>query len=142
MKPKHIRWFFIGLLGLLLFVSIVLPEPRTLGISAAWTNGNYRFAGGTEPGALAFAALFIVFYLALMHAAPPELGEPLPGVLRRFFAFWLDFIIAMIAAGPILGILATVVEWRRTGVFEWFFERETPAPGDMLLRSYSILRYR
>jgi uncharacterized RDD family membrane protein YckC len=36
----------------------------------------------------------------------------------------------MIAVGPIVGILPTLTEWRRTGVFEWNFERTTHAAGD------------
>jgi hypothetical protein len=133
MNVKRIRWFFISLLGLVTFFAILSPAPVTLGASSTWTNGNYRFAGGTHPAALVVAALFTILYFALMVVAPPELGEALPGVVRRFFAFWLDFIIAMIVIGPAFGIFATIAEWRRTGVFVWMFERETSAPTDILL---------
>jgi RDD family len=71
-----------------------------------------------------------------MVAAPPALGGVLPGVVRRFFAFWLNFMIAMMVIGPTFGVLVTVVtvaEWRRTGVFVWMFERETPVSTDILL---------
>jgi hypothetical protein len=133
MSVKHIRWFFISLLGLVAFLAILSPAPVTLGASSTWANGNYRFTGGTHPAALVLAALFTILYFTLMVAAPPELGEALPGVVRRFFAFWLDFIIAMMVIGPTFGIFATIAEWRRTGVFVWMFERETPAPTDTLL---------
>jgi RDD family len=133
MSMQYIRWFFISLLGLVTFLAILLPAPVTLGASSTWTNGNYRFAGGTHPAALVVAALFAMLYLVLMTAAPPELGRTLQGVVRRFFAFWLDSIIAMMMIGPTFGILATIAEWRRTGVFVWIFERETPASTDNLL---------
>jgi hypothetical protein len=121
MMAKHFRWLFVGLLVVLLFVGIV-AEPTSIGVSAQWSNDRYRFAGGTQPWALAFAALIVGLYLLLMYAIPSSLGKPLPGVVRRFVAFWLDFVLAMMAVAPIFGVLPTLTEWRRTGVFEWVFE--------------------
>ncbi len=72
-------------------------------------------------------------YFVLMYAEPSASRVPLPGIFRRFVAFWLDFLIAMMMAGPIVGLLPTIVEWRRTGVFEWAIERNTPAAWDSLL---------
>jgi len=74
-----------------------------------------------------------------MYSPPIHVGSPLPGVLRRFLAFWLDFILAMVAVGPIFGVLPVLIEWRRTGVFEWTFERTSPAPGDKLLLTIGLL---
>jgi RDD family protein len=139
MSVKHIRWSFIGLLGLVTFLAILLPAPVTMGASSTWTNGNYRFAGGTHPAALVLATLFTSLYFALMVIAPPEMGGARPGVVRRFFAFWLDFIIAMMVIGPTFGILATIAEWRWTGIFVWMFERETTAPTDILLTTGGAL---
>jgi uncharacterized RDD family membrane protein YckC len=104
-----------------------------MGASAEWTNGRYRFAGGTTPWALAYALLVIGLYILLMYAPPSDQGPTLPGVFRRFVAFWLDFTLAMFALAPILGILPAITEWRRTGVFAWNFERTTPAPSDTLV---------
>jgi hypothetical protein len=132
MSVKYIRWFFSSLLGLVALLSFSLP-PMTIGASSSWTNGKYHFAGGTTPAALVLATLFAILYFALMVAVPPELGGALPGVIRRFFAFWMDFIIAMIIIGPLFGVLATIAEWRRTGVFVWMFERKTSAPTDIWL---------
>jgi len=52
------------------------------------------------------------------------------GVLRRFVAFWLDFVLFMAATAPLIGIAPTLMEWRRTGVFEWSFVRDVSAPYD------------
>jgi hypothetical protein len=138
MKVKELRWLFIAALTALLIVSLVAEFP-TIGASAEWTNGRYRFAGGTAPWALAYALVVIGLYLLLMYASPSDLGQPLPGVFRRFVAFWLDFILAMLAVAPILGILPALTEWRRTRVFAWNFERTTPAPGDTLLATIGLV---
>jgi hypothetical protein len=140
MRLARIRWLAIGLLTFMPVLSSLFPiEAGTLGASAGWLNGDYRFAGGTEPRALGFAALTIGLYILLMYAEPAKLGKPLPGVFRRFVAFWLDFVLAMTALVPILGILLTVSEWRRTVVFRWNFARDTYARGDALLAVLSFL---
>ena len=97
------------------------------------SGGQYSITGGTEPWALSLAILIILSYFVLMYAEPSETGITLPGLFRRFVAFWLDFMISMMAAGPIAGILPVLAEWRRTGTFEWAFERDAPARGDLLL---------
>jgi uncharacterized RDD family membrane protein YckC len=129
MGTKELRWLFLAVLVVALFVAN-LGEAATFGISQKWTNEYYSFAGGTHPVALIFAVIIAVLYLLLMIAPPVDLGEPLPGVLRRFLTFWLDFTLAMILLGPILGILPALAEWKRTGAFQWYFERTLHAPGD------------
>ena len=114
-------------------LSIWFNPPTTLGLAAEESNGQYSFAAGTEPWALSLAALIILAYFVLMYAEPSTNRVPLPGVFRRFAAFWLDFLIAMMATAPITGILPAIVEWRRTKVFEWSFERNVPAPSDWLV---------
>ena len=57
----------------------------------------------------------------------------MPGVFRRFVAFWLDFILFMAATVPLVGIAPTLLEWRRTGIFEWSFARDVSAPYDVWL---------
>jgi hypothetical protein len=135
---KEFRWLFIAAFTALVVLGFVSEIP-TIGAFAEWTNGRYRFAGGTTPWALAYALLVIGLYILLMYASPSDQGQTLPGVFRRFVAFWLDLMLAMFALAPILGILPAITEWRRTGVFAWNFERTTPAPGDMLLASISLV---
>jgi uncharacterized RDD family membrane protein YckC len=129
MKMKELRWLFLAVVAVAIFVSF-MSEPVTFGISEQWTNDTYRLAAGTHPVALIFAILIVALYLLLMFAPPATLGTPFPGVFRRFVAFWLDFILAMMAIAPIMGILPTLTEWRRTGNFQWTFERTTRAPSD------------
>jgi len=132
MNARCMRWFLVGLLLFLIFAAI-LSGPKTIGASVTWSDGDYRFAGGTDPWSLIFAALIFASYLTLMMAEPAESGEALPGVFRRFVAFWIDFVLAMLVCAPVFGILVALREWQRTGAFQWFFERGTPAPGDLSL---------
>jgi hypothetical protein len=131
-KVQKLRWPLVGLAAVI-FVASSLNPPATLGMSMVLSNGQYSITGGTEPWALSLAILIILSYFVLMYAEPSENRIPLRGVFRRFVAFWLDFMIAMMATGPIAGILPVLVEWRRTGIFEWTLDRNTPAPGDLLL---------
>jgi uncharacterized RDD family membrane protein YckC len=135
---KQFKWLFVGLLSVLLFVGIV-TEPTRIVLWAQWSNDHYSFGGGTQPWALAFSALVIGLYLLLMYAEPSGVGKPLPGVMRRFVAFWLDFVLAMMAVTPIFGAVLTLTEWRRTGLFQWVFERANAAPGDGLLIAAQLL---
>lgn len=70
---------------------------------------------------------------------PGEPGDPWRGVFSRFIAFWLDFFIAMAMTAPIVGLIPTIFEWKRTGVFAWNFERTEGASGDGFVVVASIL---
>lgn len=138
MKVRELRWLFIAVIVTLIVVAN-FGKPMSFGVSAETVNGRYSFSGGTSPIALILALLVILLYVLLIYSAPPSLGKPLSGVFRRFIAFWLDFVIAMISIGPILGIFPMLTEWKRTGVFQWSFERPTREPGDELLATIALV---
>jgi uncharacterized RDD family membrane protein YckC len=155
-KVKNLRWLFVGLLAISTGAVWINP-PTTLGVTVETSDGQYYFAGGTQPWALSLAALIILAYFVLMYAEPSPNRIPLKGLLRRFAAFWLDLFIAMMVVGPVAGILPALVEWRRSGVFEWSFERNTPMASDSFVAwavfiagilvlvfyfSWPVLRYR
>jgi uncharacterized RDD family membrane protein YckC len=137
MGAKELRWLFGAVLAVAIFIGNI-SEPATYGISQQWTNEDYSFAGGTHPVALMLALLIAVLYLLLMFAPPTSLGEPLPSVFRRFVSFWLDFILAMTLIAPVMGILPAITEWKRTGSFQWHFERTLHAPGDGWLTAFGL----
>lgn len=124
MQAKHFRWVFLPIVCLFLFGIFRSPQV-SIGVSAEWSNGQYRFSGGTEPWALMLAGGIIAFYLLLLYSPPTALGGPIPGLFRRFVAFWIDFMVGMLGIAPIAGLLPTFLEWRRTGDFQWTFERDT-----------------
>ena len=129
MGMKELRWLFVAVLAVGLGLSLS-SDPLTIGASQEWIDGKYRFAGGTSPAALGFALMDAALYLLLMFAPPPRVGEPLPGVFRRFLTFFLDFILAMILITPVIGIMPALTEWKRTGAFEWHFDRTVYVSGD------------
>src|ERR1700733_3371955 len=132
MKTRDFRWLFLLILATVLVMGFI-SEPTNLGASAEWSKDGYHFAGGTQIWALAISVLILGLYLLLMYSPPSEPRQALPGVLRRFMAFWLDFFLAMMLVTPVLGLIPVFVEWRRTHVFEWNFERIFPASGDKLV---------
>jgi hypothetical protein len=139
MTTKLLKWPFIGLLAAFV-VATNVAENSTFGISSEWSStSGYRLSGGTQPWALAFSLVAIGLYFLLMQAQPTPLSDPLPVVFRRFVAFWLDFVIAIIVVAPILGIVPMLTEWRRTGIFRWHFERSAHVSGDGLLTFGTVL---
>jgi uncharacterized RDD family membrane protein YckC len=109
----------------LFFSGFFTTNTISIGASMEWVNGQYHFSGGTQPWALMLAVGVLGIYLLLMYSPPTSLGGPIPGVFSRFVAFWIDFTVGTLAAAPILGVVPTLLEWRRTGEFEWTFERDT-----------------
>ncbi|HUZ95078.1 MAG TPA: RDD family protein, partial [Edaphobacter sp.] len=129
MKTSDFRWPFLTVLAAVLILGN-LVDSTSLGISAEFSDGHYRIAGGTAPWAIGFSIAIGILYFWLMYAPQSRLTTPMPGIVRRWFAFWIDFILAIMATAPILGLIPSLTEWRRTGVFAWNFERTTPAPSD------------
>jgi uncharacterized RDD family membrane protein YckC len=123
MTIEVLRWMFVGAVVVMLIVGNIAPEPTVLGISEQWTNGYYHFAGGTSLAGMAMAMAIFGLYLLLMFSDPNGISEPLPGVFRRFVAFCLDFVLAVMMTVPFVGILPVLSEWKRTGVFQWSFGR-------------------
>jgi uncharacterized RDD family membrane protein YckC len=102
-------------------------------------DGRYYYAAGSSPPSLAFAAVVILSYCALLASRPSENLRPVKGVVRRWIAFWLDFLIAMAAIGPIIGMIEVFAEWFRTGGFEWSFERTEAASGDAIVNIGTLI---
>jgi len=141
MTVRQFRWVLVVLLGCVLTLSIGSRTPLTIGAYAEWAHGRHHFSGGTGPSALGVSALIVVAFVLLMVAKPVAAKRPLPGVLRRFAAFWLDFLLAIFALAPIIGAVAALVAWASAGHFVWTFERTTQAATDapLMVLSFALL---
>jgi len=139
---KVLRWLFIVALTATVIAGLV-SSPKALGFSSTETidshGDRFEFEAGTSPWAIVWIGPLISLYFLLMKAPNASPGQPLPGVIRRYGAFWLDFILLMIITGPIVGIPPILSEWRRTGVFQWQIERTFSVPSDSLNELYAFL---
>ncbi len=131
MKTSDFRWPFLIILASIPIVGN-LVEPTSLGVSAEWSDGHYRIAGGTAPWAIAYSVGIVALYVWLMYARSALSQNVVPGLVRRWLAFWMDFVLGIMAVAPILGLIPMCAEWNRTGVFAWSFERTIPQTGDKL----------
>jgi hypothetical protein len=138
MKTNEFRWPFLVVL-VAIVVLTAIAAPVNLGISAEWSNSNYRFSGGTAPWALGLSFVIGGLYFWLMYAPSARLLKPLPGILRRFIAFWIDFILAIMASAPIFGLIPSLMEWKRTAIFQWNFERAIPATSDKFVLAMTMV---
>jgi uncharacterized RDD family membrane protein YckC len=130
MQAKHFRWVFLPSLVVLFFSGFFKSGRISIGASGSWSVGNYQFSGGTEPWALLVSAGLLALYLLLLYSPATTPNGAMPGIVRRFVAFWCDFTICILGVAPFLGILPCLLEWKRTGEFQWTFERETAAGYD------------
>ncbi|MGB7985785.1 MAG: RDD family protein [Terracidiphilus sp.] len=137
MNVKHFRWLFIAVIVALLFPTNNMD--KTIGMSENCINGDCHVAGGTEPHAIFYAVGIIILYAIFLRASLVNIGTPMTGIFRRFLAFWIDLFLFMMATAPIIGIVPCLMEWRRTGIFEWNFARDFSFPSDGWLSFILVL---
>jgi hypothetical protein len=132
MTAISLRWFLLGYFALLI-VAMTIHSDETVGINATWVNGNYSYEGGAPPWSLAFGIVGAGLYLGLLFGQVHRSSRPLPHLFRRWVAGLIDFVLALIAPASILGLVAVLIEYKRTGVFDWVIDRQESQPGDFVL---------
>lgn len=117
---------------ILWLATMAATGTRTIGVSLTSSSSadEYQFSAGSNPVAFALSTVLVVFYIRLFRTKSFEGGTPLGGVFLRFVAFWIDFVCGMMIVAPVLGMIPVIAEWKRTGAFQWAFERTTSAPSD------------
>jgi hypothetical protein len=139
MNVKHYRWVIVPLIVVWWAIFDSQPGPLTIGMTQEFEDGKYRIAGGSAPWALACSVVLVSVYILLMLAPVAESRQGFSGWWRRFTAFWLDFLFGIAAVAPVIGLVPILIEWKRTGVFAWTFERVTPAAGDDLVSAITFV---
>jgi uncharacterized RDD family membrane protein YckC len=129
-KLKEFRYYFLILICLFFVLALVFKSD-VIGASANSVNDVYEFSAGTAPWALFLAATVSALYILLLRTPIRDVCTPLPGIIRRYFAFWVDFVLVIMIVAPVAGLLPVIVEWKRTGLFEWSFIRSTIESSDL-----------
>ena len=137
MGVRLFRWSLVAVI-LGFWITMFHSGDRTIGVSSELSNGNYRLVAGTRPQYLTLALLVVIAYVALMKVTIPPSTRPVQGVVRRLLAFLLDFMLALMPMGSVLGLIPVLVEWKRTGRFAWVFERNMPTPSDDLIANIGV----
>jgi hypothetical protein len=138
MKAKDLRWFLLGYIVLLL-VAMNVRSDEMIGINANWANGDYSFRAGSAPWAIAFAVVGLGLYIALAMSKVSASVRTLPDLFRRWIAGMIDFVWSLLVPGAFAGLVAVLIEYRRTGAFEWLVDRQEPQPSDWPLAIAFVL---
>lgn len=131
-KPSGAIRVLVGVVVLSSFVWFFWFQKESVGYSAQVSDGAMRVSAGSSPAILLWSCLGIVLFGILMKAdLPKQIGEfQIPSMSRRLCAFLLDFWFALFTLSGLFGILPVLLEARRTGVFQWHFQRDYVSTSD------------
>lgn len=124
---RNIRLF--GGLAFLVLLAF-LPWEHMIGYSYEQTGDKVLVQAGSAPWALLFGAAAGIIFLIMMKKSNPAASSEPAGLLRRLGAFFIDFMLLVIAVGGILGLLLVFIEYKRTGIFLWYFRRDFALPNE------------
>jgi len=99
MKASGLRWIFAAYF-ILISVSIFVPPVVMFGVSGASGASENHELQGTTPVFLAIWIVNLSLYLLLILCAGPTTGRPVPTLLRRFCAGYVDFVMAFFFIFP------------------------------------------
>jgi hypothetical protein len=126
LSGKNIRLF----IGLAFLALLILFPKHPVGFSFQQSGGRATVAAGSAPWALLLGAIAVSAFIIMMKRPQPMASEKPAGLLRRFGAFAIDFSLLITTFGSLSGLLLVYIEYRRTGSFVWFFQRDYVLPMD------------
>lgn len=138
MNAKNLRWLMIGYCALLLIV-MVASSGQSMGMNATWYNGQYTYQAGSSPWMLGMAVAGAALYFWLLSSKTTPSPNRMPLLFRRWVAGFIDFVWAFTIPAAFIGLLAVLLEYRRTGTFQWLVERHNYQAGDGPVASASVL---
>jgi len=101
-----------------------------VGLSYFRSGEKTVVSSATHPVPLVWAAAGICFFWILMRKEFREEPTACASLARRFLAFLVDLYLVVLVSGSVLVLIPLSVEARRTGHFEWSFDREYVVPTD------------
>ncbi len=110
-----------------------------IGASSSCINDKCIVGGGASIGSLIVSAAIITFLFLRPNQPIVIDADAVVGVRRRLGAFFLDFVLVLLAVAPIVALPLLIVEASYTGEFEWYFVRKFARPSDALLILPSVL---
>ena len=131
MKAKDLRWFVAAYCAVLI-LALTVRSDEMIGVTVRWSNGGYSYQAGSAPWALACAVVGAVLYILLLASRAVATMRRTPYLFRRWAAGIVDFMWAFVVPIGLIGFAAVLSEYRRTGIFDWFIERQQRQPGDIL----------
>jgi hypothetical protein len=131
MHTRYLRWFLLTYV-VLLIITMAIPSDETGGVSSNWTNERYSFTAGVSPWSLALAIIGACLYFAVVWGKVSLTAEPMPHLFRRWVAGVIDFAMSLFIPLPFFAIFVLLMEYKRTGVFNWVVERHEVQPSDWM----------
>jgi len=125
-RACSLRWFLLAYFALLL-TATEARSRELAGLGPTWLDGNYGFEAGAPPWSLAIGLFGVGFLIALMSGSVEKTARPMPHLLRRWIAGWIDWILAFVVPTPFAGLAFVWIEYRRTGVFRWISQSQEPS---------------
>lgn len=138
MKAIWFRWISLGLF-ILLIVAMAIHSGESVGVSVSWQNGEYSFSGGAPPWSLAFGIVIVSLYIAMSLSEVNPTLRPMPNLFTRWLAGLIDWVLALVGPASFLGLVAVLMEYKRTGAFDWVIDREQYESGDWVLSLLGVL---
>jgi uncharacterized RDD family membrane protein YckC len=118
---NSVRVLTIGVV--VLFGTLLLSPQSQLRIQGA--GEEYLYAAKLSPAsALTFAVALAVYLAALLRSDDYVSQYSCAGLLPRFAAFGIDFVLCMMLTSPPATLVALTVEWLATGQFSLAVERD------------------
>lgn len=130
MRALALRWAFPALL-IIMIVAARLSGEGGVGVGVSWNGDDYSFSASAPPWALAFTGVSTVLCVFLLLARVDCSSRPMPHLFRRFAAGLMDWAITLVMFASMQGLASVLVEYHRTGVFNWVIDRDKQQPWDV-----------
>jgi uncharacterized RDD family membrane protein YckC len=140
MKRAALVRYVVGAVLVLTLVTSCTLSSHGASVGYHSVNGDTSYGASSDPALLLISPLLIALYLWVLRQPPGERqGFVTAGIWRRLWAFLVDFLFAMFAITPWMGLIALLVEAGHTGHFDWVVQRQPAHDGDGALAALLLL---